>query len=245
MKIRAVTMSLALLSVALLSGCKDQGRNPVALNDLGPQYDHSKGHKGQKGGGNSPSENTPLTVTFGHRADDRITSDGGGVYSDGVDFVVAHLRPPGIGAFIFETAEGVAGKNGPQPIRFVCVDFRGAAGQGKPPFGFDCVDVYANTPGGEGELDFHTMEVDGSASESTFQIFWKDQDYEWYLRYDGFCGKYSANGFPVTITHPTVDRWTIEGTNALLCKRPLKGKTTWTKAGDFTMPFRLTLQVTQ
>jgi hypothetical protein len=177
-----------------------------------------------------PFVDTPLTVTLGDRTGDRITSDGDGVYSEDVDFVVAHIRPPGIGTFIFDTAD-----------RFVCVDFTDA-GEGQTPFPDDCVDVFGNTVGGPGHLDFHTMSV-GDSETVGFQIFWKGQDYEWFLRYGGACGQTPASGLPVDITHPTDDTWTIEGKEALLCKRPLKGKPTWTWAGDFTMPFFMTLEV--
>ena len=240
------------LSVVLLSGCQDRGTDPLDPGELGPALHGAacKGHHSNDagcggGGGGDPAEDTPLTVTVADRTGGGITNDGSGVYSDGVDLVVAHLRPPGIGTVVFETAEGTGGKNSPQPIRLVCMDFsNGTLVNGEQrPFETSCVDVHANTPGGEGELDFHTMEPVSTAS-SGFQMFWNDGTVTWFLRYDAGCGDDNGpNGYPVTVTRTGTDSWTIEGEEAMLCTRPLKGKPAWTKVGDFTMPFSMALVV--
>jgi hypothetical protein len=243
---------MAFLSVVLLSGCQDRGTDPLAPGEIGPAFHGAacKGHHSNDegcggGGGGDPPEDTPLTVTIADRTGGGggITNDDKGAYSDGVDLVVAHVRPPGIGTFVFETAEGTAGKNSPTPARLVCMDFNG---QANSPFQTGCVDVFANTPGGAGELDFHDLTTPGSTALSGFQMFWRDGTVEWFLRYDGGCGEAAPpNGSRVTVTR-LENGWTIEapdGLEAMLCTWPLKGKPVWTKIGDFTMPFFMTLDV--
>lgn len=68
MRTYAMTMPLAVLATALLLGCEDPGSNPLGPGTVNPLFDHSKGHKGEKGGGDGGGgggDSRSVTVTLG------------------------------------------------------------------------------------------------------------------------------------------------------------------------------------
>ena len=90
MKAHLAKVSLALLSVAFLLGCQEQGSDPVGPEGLGPEFHHGKGSHADGGGGASSGDNpgssiykytfTGSITTFPLTADARSTvgNDDGG-----------------------------------------------------------------------------------------------------------------------------------------------------------------------
>lgn len=77
---------LAVVTAGLLAAaCAEP---PTATEDIGP-LSLAKGGKS-----NSCSAYAPLAITLGDVAGDGVTSDGGGVYQEGVDGVEAHINDP-------------------------------------------------------------------------------------------------------------------------------------------------------
>lgn len=69
MKKHALTMSVAVLSAALLLGCQEQGSGPVGPDGLGPAFSHKDSHNPGRGNGDV----TPIMVDLsgGMRASDQ------------------------------------------------------------------------------------------------------------------------------------------------------------------------------
>ena len=62
MKAHLAKVSLALLSVAFLLGCQEQGSDPVGPEGLGPEFHHGKGSHADGGGGASSGDNPGASI---------------------------------------------------------------------------------------------------------------------------------------------------------------------------------------
>ncbi len=212
----------------------------------------------QKGSG-GPLDAVALQVTFRDADDDGILSDdvmgGSVVYTDGVDKVSAHLRENN-GHFRLFTAFDV--KKRQEPIRKLCFDF-GPGAVGIPESFVDGQGCDGNNPEGPvGMVTSNALDDTGAAFPGGMlgmqpgdQITMRSSTYfevdgfGWTVRYGRDCEKNDSpfdDPSRVTVTRDdgVSDVWTIEGSEAILCKTTLKGKAVTTTVGSFTMPFKLT-----
>ena len=74
MKAHLAKVSLALLSVAFLLGCQEQGSDPVGPEGLGPEFHHGKGSHADGGGGASSGDN-PGSSIYEYTFTGNITTD--------------------------------------------------------------------------------------------------------------------------------------------------------------------------
>jgi hypothetical protein len=179
----------------------------------------------QKGG--PPPGPIPLDVTFRDTAGDGVLSDGGGIYIDGVNDVEAILFE--IGNFRLD-ARMVT-------VRQICFDFAGQPGAPS----VTCDDGYITTADPDIEGGLRAMAV-GTTMTTRSQTTWVKDGFNWFLRFGRDCEATTEAANRVSVTHPDSDTWTIEGTNATLCKMSVKGRPRGGFVGQFSMPFRLTLR---
>ena len=89
----------------------------------------------------------------------------------------------------------------------------------------------------------------GSTMTTLGQVTWVKKDangkgYNWFLRFGQDCERADVDADRLTVTHTTETTWTLEtpeGAHAWLCKLPTKGRPVISAAGEFSMPFELTL----
>ena len=175
---------------------------------------------------NTPSD-IPVIATFGDAPGDGVTSDGG---DDGYDAVIL-----AIGNLMLDARVDVD--------RQLCFDF---AGQPGDPFGGAfCDDGYLTTADPDLEGGLPAMGI-GGAMTTRAQVTWVKQDangkgYNWFLQFGQDCDSNDVSGDRLTVSHPDADTWTLQGTTAVLCRMPTKGKPAVQAVGTFTMPFTLTV----
>ena len=73
------------------------------------------------------------------------------------------------------------------------------------------------------------------------QVTWVKDGFNWFLRFGSNCDGQDVSANRVTVSHPLADTWTIEGSQAILCRMPVKGRPTTELVGPFTMPMFMTL----
>lgn len=174
---------------------------------------------------NAPSD-IPVSATFGDAPGDGVTSDGGGGY----DAVIL-----AIGNLMLDARVDIP--------RQLCFDFTGQAGD---PFGGAfCDDGYLTTADPELEGGLPAM-TPGGTMTTRAQVTWVMQDangkgYNWFLQFGQDCDSNDVPGDRLTVSHPDADSWTLQGTTAVLCRMPTKGKPAVQPVGTFTMPFTLTV----
>ncbi len=175
----------------------------------------------------------PVSATFRDADDDGVQSDGGVGPYDAVILAIGNL--------MLDARVDIP--------RTLCFDFDGQLGaplfDGEDAF---CDDGYLTTadPALEGGLP--AMEV-GSTMTTFGQVTWVKQDdagkgYNWFLRFGMDCERADVGADRLTVTHTTETTWTLEtppGAHAWLCKLPTKGRPVISEAGEFSMPFKLTL----
>ncbi len=175
----------------------------------------------QKG---APSD-TPVSATFRDAAGDGVMSDSAGAYTDAVILAIGNL---------FVDAR-VATSD-----RKFCFDF-----PDQPGLPADvCDDGYFSTadPGVE-----PLLMVPGSTTTTRAQVTWVRPDasgkgFNWFLRFGFDCENNDVTGNRLTLAHALDGiTWTLEGTSAILCQLPTKGKPQVTEVGRFDMPFGLTV----
>jgi hypothetical protein len=174
-----------------------------------------------KGG---PSD-TPVNATFRNASGDGVVSDLGGSY----DAVVL-----AIGNLFLDARVDIA--------RQLCLDFAGQVGAPADV----CDDGYLSTadPSVEGGL---LAMAPGSTMTSRAQVTWIGPDasgkgYNWALRFGMDCHLNDVASHRLTVAHaPDGVAWTLEGTTAILCRMPTKGRPQVDSVGTFAMPFALTV----
>ena len=173
----------------------------------------------------------PVSATFrgvtGDLSGDGVLSDEGGTYEEAVILVIGNLMLD-------------ARKDIPRQL---CFDF--GTESGAPFGGAFCDDGYLTTADPDQEGGFPAMGV-GSTMTTRGQVTWVKQDaagkgYNWFLRFGMNCESADVGADRLTVVHPDESTWTLEGTHAVLCKMPTKGRPVAVAAGEFSMPFKLTL----
>lgn len=177
----------------------------------------------QKG---APSD-TPVSATFRDAPGDGVQSDGAvpAEYTDAVILAIGNL---------FVDAR-VATND-----RKFCFDF-----PDQPGLPADvCDDGYFSTADPDVEPLLMTP---GSTMTTRAQVTWVRPDatgkgYNWFLRFGQDCSNNDVIGNRMTVAHALDGvTWTLEGTSAILCQLPTKGKPQVTEVGRFDMPFGLTV----
>jgi hypothetical protein len=173
----------------------------------------------------------PVSATFrgvtGDESGDGILSDGGGAYEEAVILVIGNL--------MLDARVDI--------LRELCFDFDGQSGA---PFGGAfCDDGYLTTADPDLEGGLPAMGV-GSTMTTRGQVTWVKKDaagkgYNWFLRFGMNCESADVGSDRLTVLHPDESTWTLEGAHAVLCKMPTKGRPVAMAAGEFSMPFKLTL----
>jgi hypothetical protein len=177
-----------------------------------------------------PSE-TPMIVQFRDLLNplDRITSDGSGPYSNGVDSVRAVVDQRGdidLGTSFGQGAE----------VRKLSFDFSQAIEGAVAPFQKGLEAAFLSTNAG-GLL---TMTV-GDSKASELQVRFTYGGNNWFVR---FMPSYDIGTNNVTITHPTGSTWVIDTNSAAIAQlvsMPIKGKAVLSNHGRFVMPLSITL----
>jgi len=178
-----------------------------------------------KGG---PPQDSVVSVTFrgafGGASGDGVLSDNGDSY-DGVILELGNLK--------LDVRASVS-------TRKLCLDFGGQ--DDAPRNNLFCDDGWLTTsraddrPGG-----FLEMTV-GDSMTTVVQVTWVIDGFNWFLRFGMDCMDDDA-GARGDVNRISANTWTLEGTNATLCKMPVKGRPLVTQVGDgvFSMPFKLTI----
>ncbi len=205
----AVTLALLLGSTAL--SAKQEG----------------KGKKGRL-----PNE-IPMTADFTDDPSDRITSDRGGSYVDGMDRVRAVL----VGArnFVLDT------RNSPRSFHVELAVELADCDSEIPTELLAPIEVnFFSTAGliddAENLVEDRLLGMDvGDTFDSDAQVFFAISDTQYFVRFD----QYSNH---VQITRQSTDVWHIESVGrASLLSQPLKGRPTTTLVANCMMPFELTV----
>jgi len=175
---------------------------------------------------NAPSD-IPVTATFRDATGDGVTSDGGGSY----DAVIL-----AIGNLMLDARVDIPRK--------LCFDF--AAQPGAPFGGVVCDDGYLTTADPDIEGGLPAMAPGGSMTTRA-QVTWVMKDasgkgYNWFLRFGQDCDSNDVPADRVKVfSHLDAVTWTLEGTTAVLCRMPTKGRPQVQHVGTFSMPFALTV----
>ena len=172
-----------------------------------------------KGG---PPQDTVVSATFRGALGDGVLSDGGGSY-DAVILELGNLR--------LDVRASVS-------TRTLCLDFPVEAGAPSDL----CDDAWLTTsraddpPGG-----FLEMPV-GTSMTTVVQVSWVIDGFNWFLRFGMDCDDNPDGRTPrADVTHADAATWTVEGTTAVLCQMPVKGRPRVVEVGEFGMPFKLTI----
>ncbi len=168
---------------------------------------------------------TPVIATFRDAAGDGVLGDAPAPY----DAVILD-----IGNLMLDARVGVARK--------ICLAF---AGQGGAPLDV-CDDAYLTTASPDVTGGLLAM-APGTSMTTRGQVTWVKQDvdgkgYNWFLRFGMDCQSEddAANRLSVTRSLDGAS-WSVEGSVAMLCRLPTKGKPQMELVGSFTMPFGLAL----
>ena len=78
------------------------------------------------------------------------------------------------------------------------------------------------------------------------QVTWVMKDasgkgYNWFLRFGQDCDSNDVLADRLSVSHPDAVTWTLEGTTAVLCRMPTRGRPVIQFVGTFAMPFTLTV----
>jgi hypothetical protein len=177
----------------------------------------------QKG---APSD-TPVSATFRDASGDGVRSDGAvpAEYTDAMILV--------IGNFFVDARVNTNDRK-------FCFDF-----PDQPELPADvCDDGYFSTADPDVEP---LLMVSGSTMTTRGQVTWVRPDangkgYNWFLRFGMDCDNTDVAADRLTVTHALDGvTWTLEGTTAILCRMPTKGRPRAEFVGAFAMPFELTV----
>lgn len=174
-----------------------------------------------KGG---PSD-TPVSATFRDASGDGVLSDTDGSYGA---VVLA------IGNLFLDARVGIDRK--------LCLDFPDQPGAPADV----CDDGYLSTADPTVEGGILAM-VPGSVMTTRAQVTWVRPDasgkgYNWALRFGMDCHLNDVTDDRLRVTlAPDGVTWILEGTTAILCRMPTKGRPQMDSVGSFAMPFALTV----
>jgi len=193
-------------------------------------------------GAKGPAKETPVLMTFGDSYGDRIMSDGGGSYINGVGGVRAVFVA--LGNAVLDTQP--AGSRG---NRTLFLDFTDPVltTQPSPPFPTQFVTAFLSTSAAqtlEGTpITNNLMGMDvGQIAQANLNINFNTPGLGWFIRFDP-----NSGAAKVLVTRTGEDTWIIEaaGANAIakLFSYPTKGKFVLTDHGNFRMPCELTVKL--
>lgn len=245
--------SLTVASVALLlltlAGCQESGAFApdgsagVPGSGVANARPPGKGPGGKKGSGGD----IPLSIAFRDATGDGLASDGGGVYLDGVDRVVALINDPtkgdvnGQGTLSFDAASV---KRNQQAVRSVSVTVKSRDASRVLFQGIvDALFSTFNDPDGGSPADFTKIPA-GQSQPMVLKVRWTDaSSISYTLRFGRICSGtdlVEANKATVTgLTSPPADAlwiWHVETLgNAILCND------TDGTASDANVPFSMDL----
>lgn len=221
------------------------GDPTAVLPELDPSF--AKGGKGGGGGGKSEATyQVEVQHDLGDAIVAKVTSDGLGVYVDGVDQVTANVERQ----FNLDTDSNKGPKAGQ---RRLCLDFTDPMdpAMADPPFLMDCMtDAKPRTSDHDNDPDGLIGMSENSSIQSFSRVYFlsNDASMQYFLRWcdrttqddPEKCAEGGAAN-KVDVTRGTGNTWTIEATSGQIAR--LYGISTGARdtfhfLGDFRMPFR-------
>lgn len=163
----------------------------------------------------------PVSVSFRDAAGDGVVSDGAGTYSNALILDIGNLQLD-------------ARNDNPREL---CFNFDGQAGAPS----VVCDDGFMTTsfPDMPGGL---TVMAVGSTMTTAVQATWVIDGFNWALRFGMDCDLNPDGRTPrADVAHADAATWTVEGTTAVLCQMPVKGRPRVEEVGVFSMPFKITI----
>lgn len=175
----------------------------------------------------SAPRDIPVTASFGDEDGDGVTSD------DGRDYEAVILP---IGNLMLDARVDIP--------RELCLDF--GSQPGAPFGGAVCDDGYLTTADPDLEGGLTAMVPGGATMTTRAQVTWVMKDasgkgYNWFLRFGQDCDSNDVLADRLSVSHPDAVTWTLEGTTAVLCRMPTRGRPVIQFVGTFAMPFTLTV----